>query len=414
LTLLGFQDFDSFRRGNAIERAEELRSNAFLSLQSGETVSLQGTGSRRKSYDFRYSFHALNLAAKDLTTNLEVACRTGSAHQAARFMRLACFIFLVAAGLQTAFGQGGPASGTDLNAGKRSVRTATIHWQDVPLRDALIRLEKLFGKSAFLDRRIDPTVRVNLDMAASSVEQVLARVGGEHGWGVSRVGDVVYLGPAAAAGQLSGIIAARKEDVAKLPQAQRANFMRKWAISWPRLTKPRELVTELVKKTGWRNTDEQRIPHDLWAAGRLDGLTFAEQLAVLLVGFDLTYEIRAETRTIQIVKLDQSAYIALADSAADPPAGKSPERTDGKTKQVYSLRVAEKPVGPVLRELARRLNWQIEFDDAAIQAAGRSLEARVSFAVENVEQDELLDAVLGPAGLTFRREGEVIEVVPRK
>jgi hypothetical protein len=80
---------------------------------------------------------------------------------------------------------------------------------------------------------------------------------------------------------------------------------------------------------------------------------------------------------------------------------------------VYSLRVAEKPVGPVTRELARRLNWQVEFDEAAIEAAGLSLDARVSFAVENVDQDELLHALLRPAGLTFRREGEVIKIVPR-
>jgi len=89
---------------------------------------------------------------------------------------------------------------------------------------------------------------------------------------------------------------------------------------------------------------------------------------------------------------------------APPPQG---------TKQVYTLRVAEKPVGAVLRELAQRLNWQIEFDEAAIRAAGRSIEKRVSFAVENVEQDALLDALLRPAGLDFRRDDERIMIVPR-
>jgi hypothetical protein len=91
----------------------------------------------------------------------------------------------------------------------------------------------------------------------------------------------------------------------------------------------------------------------------------------------------------------------------------SSEPSDAKTKQVYSLRVAEKPVGAVLRELARRLNWQVEIDEAAISEAGRSLDERVSFAVENVEQEELLHALLRPAGLTFRRDGERIKIVPR-
>jgi hypothetical protein len=321
--------------------------------------------------------------------------------------------------LQAATADGGPSNRavSSARAGKRPVQTATIHWQDVPLRDAAGRLSMLFGAATFLDRRVDPTLRVNLDMSASSAEQVWARLGAEHGWGASRVGESVYLGPAAAAEQLVRVIALRKEEVAKLPPSQRAILVRKSGLSWPRLTKPRELVTELVRKNGWRVTDVQRIPHDLWAAGRLDGLTLVEQLAVLFVGFDLAYEIDSKARTIQIVPLDKSVPQAQADSAPsepDQPAAQSSARSTANTKQVYSLRVAEKPVGAVMRELARRLNWKVEFDETAIQASGRSLDARVSFAVENLEQDELLEAVLRPAGLTFQREGEVIKIVPRK
>jgi hypothetical protein len=67
----------------------------------------------------------------------------------------------------------------------------------------------------------------------------------------------------------------------------------------------------------------------------------------------------------------------------------------------------------VLQELGRRLNWPIEIDERAIGAAGRSVDERVSFAVENATQEELLEALLRPAGLSFRRDGERIRVVPR-
>ena len=69
---------------------------------------------------------------------------------------------------------------------------------------------------------------------------------------------------------------------------------------------------------------------------------------------------------------------------------------------MYTLRVQEKPVGAVLRELATRLHWAIQIDEDAIRAAGKSLEKRVSFSVENVDQDKLLDALLTPAGLDYR------------
>ena len=72
------------------------------------------------------------------------------------------------------------------------VQTATIHWQDVPLRDAIQRLQRLFNESVFLDRRIDPTTRVTLATEASSVEDIMRRLAADNGWGVTRLGDVVY------------------------------------------------------------------------------------------------------------------------------------------------------------------------------------------------------------------------------
>jgi hypothetical protein len=328
---------------------------------------------------------------------------------------LAGFVICLAASLQSAHAQGDAARRADSIArpARRTVQTATIHWRDVPLQDALARLTRLFDETTFLDRRIDPTVRANLDMSASSAQQVLTRIAVEHGWGVSRLGDVVYMGPAAAARQLDSIAEQRRQEIAKLPQPQRAVFTRKRALNWPRLAVPRVVVTELVKKNGWGVVDAERIPHDLWAAGQLNGLTFAEQLTMLLIGFDLTYEIRSEARTIAIVPIDKSASTARVEDAPKQAAAQWPESANGKTKQVYSLRVAEQPVGDVMRALSQRLNWQIDYDEAAIQMARLSVEQRVSFAVENVGQDELLDAVLRPAGLTFRREGEVITIVPR-
>jgi len=325
------------------------------------------------------------------------------------------FLAISIAALQTANAQErSPARvGAGERTGTRTVRTATIHWQSVPLRDAIGRLQKLFGESTFLDRRVDPSKRVSLDIVASSVEQVLTPIAAEHGWGVSRLGEVVYLGPVGAARQLEGVAAARREDVAKLSRSQRAIFERKRALSWPRLTEPRTLVVELIEKNGWRVADAERIPHDLWTAGRLSELTLADQLTLLLIGFDITYKIQPTSRTVQIVPFDKTARVARVESSPSRPAPPLREPSRGETKQVYSLRVAEKPVGAVARELGKQLHWQIEFDEAAIRAAGLSLDARVSFAVENVERDELLDAVLRPAGLTFRRDGERITVVPR-
>ena len=114
------------------------------------------------------------------------------------------------------------------------------------------------------------------------------------------------------------------------------------------------------------------------------------------------------------VMLERGAEAAKRQAAGRAPVGPpGAARTLPGTRRVYTLRVAEQPVRAVLQELARRLNWQIDIDEAAIAAAGLSLDKRVSFEVENVEQDELLEALLRPAGLGFRREGERIKIVTR-
>ena len=52
--------------------------------------------------------------------------------------------------------------------------------------------------------------------------------------------------------------------------------------------------------------------------------------------------------------------------------------------------------------------WAIQIDEDAIRAAGKSLDKRVSFSVENADQEHLLEALLTPAGLDYQMEGEQV------
>src|SRR5436190_5410430 len=186
---------------------------------------------------------------------------------------------------------------------KISRRTATIHWQRVPLRDALARLQALFVDTVFVDRRIDPSMRVSLDIEAGSAEEVVAGIAAGRELRVARLGPLVYLGPNGAADQLRAISAARSQEVGRLPTELRASLTQKHPTDWPRLGEPRSLVTSIVEQRGWRLTNADAIPHDLWSAGKLPRLTLTEQLTVLLIGFDLTFELRPNDHSIGMVAL---------------------------------------------------------------------------------------------------------------
>ena len=296
-----------------------------------------------------------------------------------------------------------------------SRQTATIHWRGVPLREAIGRLKSLFDEAVFVDRRVDPSAHVSLDIDATSAEQVLTSVASSHELGVARMGRLLYLGPAASAEQLRSLAALRAKDVVHLPAELRTPLMRKQRLEWPRLSEPREFVALAIQQTGWQIARADRVPFDLWAAGELPELSLSEQLTVLLIGFDLTFSLRPGDRTVEIVPLTSSSEPPSGSGVRKrAPAKTQSTRTTPGAKQAYTLRVQEKPVGAVLKELSTRLRWAIQIDKEAIRAAGLSLDKRVSFSVEQADQEELLDALLTPAGLEYRVDGDQVYVVPKR
>jgi hypothetical protein len=225
---------------------------------------------------------------------------------------------------------------------------------------------------------------------------------------------VIYLGPAASAAQLKTVAAARAKDVSRLPAILRTSFASKRTLDWPRLAEPRSLVNAITQQLGWKVGNPEQIPFDIWQAGQLPELNLTEQITLLLTGFDLTFKLTPDQRTIEIVPL-APAVETLADSKAQKsPAAKANVARPVQGKQKYSLRVEEKPVGSVLRQLATKLNWALQIDEEAIRAAGLSLDKRVSFSVEQADQEKLLDALLTPAGLEYKIDGNQLRVMPKR
>ena len=67
-------------------------------------------------------------------------------------------------------------------------------------------------------------------------------------------------------------------------------------------------------------------------------------------------------------------YLKSVAVFSDPLNNTTNPKSIPGAMQVYTLRVQEKPVGAVLRELSQRLHWAIQIDEDAIRAAGKSLD----------------------------------------
>jgi hypothetical protein len=104
------------------------------------------------------------------------------------------------------------------------------------------------------------------------------------------------------------------------------------------------------------------------------------------------------------------ALIAGSDATMNRQPGGRRRRHASSTKKVYDLTVVEKPIGLLLGQLAEGLGLELEIDRAGIEAAGLSLERRVSFQVNKASLDELLTEALRPAGLTYKRTAQRVRV----
>ena len=182
--------------------------------------------------------------------------------------------------------------------------------REAPIGRVLRNLQEQTGLCIIFDRRIDPAQRVTLSTGLVPTEDLLRQVAAELPTaGVSVNRAFVYIGPQATAERLrtlceqnrSIIVDGRRqfepETYAKLCSSE--------PLSWPDLQMPRDVVAGLAVRSGVQVVNLDRVPNDLWHAGRLSRMPFAESATLLLCQFDLTFSIDAGSAECTIVPMPE-------------------------------------------------------------------------------------------------------------
>ncbi len=329
-----------------------------------------------------------------------------------------------------------------------------IAWSNIPVRRALESLSNSQRVAMILDRRVDPDQKIQLALDNVSLQEALQRIALRLDIGFTLVGPVVYFGPKQTAERLRTLATLRNDDVRHLPQKTRAVWLQSKPWKWDKLAAPRDLVSSLASENGLQMAGLEQIPADLWGAADLPPLSLTDRLTLVLAQFDLTFEIGADGISARLVPIPSKPAIertySVAGAAQDVAAqlrqnklltGAEINVANGKLvvrgrqedqdvvhdllaggtarrssvtegKKVYTLRV-ELPIGKLLEALGPQMGIGIAVDKSAIATAGISLETKVRVDVKEVSADELLKAVLDPAGLTFARHDHVVEIKPK-
>lgn len=182
--------------------------------------------------------------------------------------------------------------------------------QAIPLREVLSDFQEQTGLCIVLDRRVDPSTRVTLNVALTSTEQILRQITAllpEAGLSVNR--SFVYIGPKKTAHRLRTLCEQQRAAVLKarggLSSEAYVSLSSAQPLAWGDLQSPRNVLMVLAEGAGVSVVNLSAIPRDLWHSGRLAKMPFAESATLLLAQFDLMYTLDPNTGRCEIVPMPE-------------------------------------------------------------------------------------------------------------
>ncbi|PHS04825.1 MAG: hypothetical protein COA78_16005 [Blastopirellula sp.] len=325
-----------------------------------------------------------------------------------------------------------------------------IHWEGQTARAAMNRLSEVYELAIFLDRRIDPDQTFDLEISQTKLDIGLKLLARKLQCGVCYVGPVVYFGPVETTQILPTVVAIQSDYAKKLNVPLATSLSSPKQLSWPRLSQPRDLATQVAGSAGLSWIDlEKAVPHDLWMEQEFPKLTTTQQLSLLLAGFDLSYKFSdPQSNSPQLIPITMPKNVTLtrnyefrgdiADAVkkirdaypevsvealeqglqitgkyeAQQQIGrilrgvKVRRSTIVDSKQIFTMSIQQKPLGAVIASIAKKLKLTVS------PAVGIEIELKqlVSFDVTKIELKELLDRTFEGTGLKYQLEDKQLTI----
>ncbi|MGL4942763.1 MAG: hypothetical protein ACRC46_06195 [Thermoguttaceae bacterium] len=181
-------------------------------------------------------------------------------------------------------------------------RTMRVKWQNAIIVDAMNSLAGSLKTSLVIDRRVDTEIRLTFS-AEGTVTQVLEQGLAPHGLALFTTDSLGYIARSEDIASLAHRIDEATKRCEQLPTKSRATLSKTTpAVTVPHLSDPRETLADIARKNKltWRNLDE--LPHDRWRETVFPPMPLAQLLTIILAGFDATWDIDSDGKTLVIVR----------------------------------------------------------------------------------------------------------------
>jgi hypothetical protein len=317
---------------------------------------------------------------------------------------------------------------SSISAERKLKRPVTYRATNLPLRDVLASFGKAHEISIWLDRRVDPSTKVNLQIRTSlPLEDVLRKIATVAKAEFALVENVCYFGPRKEGQKIQLANLQLHHQMLQFQGAKAAS--RAIPVSWPELAKPSQLAEKASQGTGLKIGDE--VPHDLLHAGKFpSGCTSSTLLSLVAGGFGQRYRLSADTLRLEELPAEgtwQTAYPKdrVSSRVVQQMASTKSIRESSDTwivsgdTQLHRILLHANLPSPTRRPpTATRLSGDISgtVENIAMQLAGaanlelrwspavtsRARGAFVRFQVENKTYQEILERLAEEARLVLK------------
>ncbi|QDU09322.1 hypothetical protein [Gimesia aquarii] len=269
------------------------------------------------------------------------------------------------------------------NFRKGLTKTFSASWSNVEIRSIIQRIRSTQNISIILDRRIDPSLKLKLDIQNLTLEQGLKNLASQAHAKTVLVGSNVYIGPEKAVSNLKTLLEIRKQELVDLTEShprlkRRFLFLsQRKTFHYQDLDQPSEILEQITDAYQITAKNQDLIPHDLWSHSTFTSVNATEALSLLLIQLNLTYRWNAQETQIELIPIPASVTITKS----------------------YTPRA--KSVAILINQLKER------FPDIEIRRAEKTVSIRTTAEVhEEIEQH------LNPKAAINKRKPQSINAVP--
>lgn len=341
-------------------------------------------------------------------------------------------------------------------------RALSSSWANVELRSLVIRLSSERRIAILLDRRVDPSALVSLNIVNQPLDESLRNLARGFQAEISLPDNVVFLGPPPATRRLRTVIDVRSAELQSksngMRDSRRNELSRRHTITWEDLTTPAEILRLIADPYQLTIRNPDVIPHDLWAGNTIPGVTASEALSLVLIQFDLTFQWIEAGQGIELIPLPERVFVEkkfrpkgrAADAARqvtqqlpelevqvegaeliargsledlesvnailNPGSARRPAAAPPPTplrQRTFTLTAENLPVRAVMSRLEAS-GVVFEFDSDALAAAGVDLDRMIDLKLEKATADELLHALFDPLKLSFQIDNRTVRLSVKK